>query len=253
VPAPSEGGESDEEEQEPEPLRGHHISESDCEAIVSRLIGEKVNYEHIEIESIVVPYKGERRLATCRNVQEIKQGFVAVQMTVDRDDERECAHGCGLCSWTWLRCIRSCLTPYYVMVVCNIFLCAWIAAHTYLRFLRGGGWCPSDHEIVQTLPWLICSIVSSVYWWCLGRDRGRHVSICYIPHLVSAVMAEYDRGTNAVAARSTMRQRIRRLACLPIPDEDALKFIVGTELVCEQLLDQEDFFWEGAACFRQPE
>jgi hypothetical protein len=66
-------------------------------------------------------------------------------------------------------------------------------------------------------------------------------------------MAEYDRGTNAVAARSTMRQRIRRLACLPIPDEDALKFIVGTELVCEQLLDQEDFFWEGAACFRQPE
>lgn len=75
--------------------------------------------------------------------------------------------------------------------------------------------------------------------------------ITYLPHLVSAVVAEYDRGTNAEAVNSTIRQRIRRLACLPIPDEDALTLINGSELMAKAIISRQNFFVEGAACFRR--
>jgi hypothetical protein len=90
--------------------------------------------------------------------------------------------------------------------------------------------------------------------WCIwpkGPKRGLYV-VNYVPHLVACVLHEYDRGTNAVAARSTLRQRLRRLAAFPLPDEDHDKFIAGTEEICMQMLSDDMFFWEGATCFTPP-
>lgn len=105
--------------------------------------------------------------------------------------------------------------------------------------------------------WLVALLSFSVLvisWLIHKKDveelKTWHVP--FIPHLVSCVVSEYDRGTNAVVVRSTIRQKIRRLACLPIPDEDALIFLTGSELVAEQLLESGEYFSRGAACFRLP-
>lgn len=79
---------------------------------------------------------------------------------------------------------------------------------------------------------------------------SRIVAIPFIPHIVSSVLSEYDRGTNPSVALATMRMKIRRLASFPLPDRDCLAYIHGCELVCNHLLDTRSYFWEGAAAFR---
>lgn len=203
------------------PLSGHTISDADRVAIMSRLVGKEIELDQIVVEQITVPYIGERRLATSRNVQEIKQAFQACQLSVNTAPER-----------TW---------HHYAIVACAILTLIEIG----LSFLYNA-------PLFSIVGAVVFSVSLTLYLTVRPRYTARTYSLPYIPHLVSSVMAEYDRGTNVVAARSTLRQKIRRLASLPIPDVDALKFIAGSELVCEQLLTNEDFFWEGAACFRQP-
>ena len=208
-------------------LAGHTLSADDEVAIMNRLVNGNYspwNIEHSDIhtESITVQYKGERRLATCRNVQEIKQAFVARQMTVR---------------------VKAQYNPFYTAI---------LVASLYGGILFIGFPVPVTVSLgIATM--LLLQVTQFNVFKYFEENSPRSYSVAYVPHLVSSVMAEYDRGTNPTAARSTLRQKIRRLAALPIPDEDALKFIAGTELVCEQLLEDEDFFWEGAACFRQPQ
>lgn len=201
-------------------LLGHNISGRDKEAIMSRLAGVFVHRSEITTDEIIVDYKGERRLAPNRNVIEIKQGFKAVELTCDAP-------------MPWVNFTALLLIGGF----CTIF--------TLL--------CKRYVPWVSNYPMVAAGFFTAAYlvvrWF--GRLTRRYV-VDYVPHVVSAVMSEYDRGTNATAARATIRQKVRRLASLPLPDEDALKFIVGSELVCEQLLMNEDFFWEGAASFRRP-
>jgi len=202
------------------PLAGHTISACDCVMIMSRLIGREIMYDQIRIESIVVPYVGEQRLATNRNVQELKQSFCACQLTV-----------CETPSIAW---------RHYVLAATILFS----VLEASLCFYFG-------HPMFMLVGAIIIFVALMRYFTAYS-PFPRTYSVCYVPHLVSSVMAEYNRGTNAIAARATLRQKMRQLASLPLPDKDALKLIAGSELVCEQLLTHEDFFWEGAACFRQP-
>jgi hypothetical protein len=88
--------------------------------------------------------------------------------------------------------------------------------------------------------------------YCLLRPKRTHVVIAYVPHLVSAVLLEYSRGTSAEVVRSTLRQKCQRNACLPIPDEDAVRLHFGSEKVLEVLIERQDFFEEGVACLTRP-
>lgn len=202
------------------PLAGHRISDDDRVAIMSRLVGKEIDVDQIRVEEIVVPYVGERRLATARNVQEIKQAFHACQLTV--------------------RVTPSTGWRTHAFIVCLALCAIQVAVSAAYGFP------------LLTIVGAVAATAGTTLFCTSRKPVPRTYSVPYVPHLVSSVMAEYDRGTNASAARSTLRQKMRRLASLPLPDEDALKFIVGSELVCEQLLSHEDFFWEGAACFRQP-
>lgn len=74
--------------------------------------------------------------------------------------------------------------------------------------------------------------------------------ITYCPHMVTCVMLEYDRGTNADAVRTTIAGKCRRLASLPIPAEDMVAISRGTEIVTARLLESESFFTEEAVCMR---
>lgn len=72
------------------------------------------------------------------------------------------------------------------------------------------------------------------------RKKTKHIA--YVPHLVSAVVAEYEHGTNSTVLDSTVRQRIMRLAALPIPDYDHLSLIDGSEIVIKFLVSRSASF-----------
>lgn len=209
----------------PEPakpvLRGHKLSDDDIVAVMSRLSGLRtLTRSQVQVEKITVDYQGERRLVSNRGVDEVKQAFKAVQMTV---------RGC----FKWDRAA--------VGAACTI----WCFCIPFFYLAYG-----YDNSFKAYLALLFTMISAAAYAY-LASWRGV-LRVPYIPHLVSTVVSEYDSGTNAAAVNTTIRQRIRRLAALPIPDRDALAFINGSEQVAKQLIASENFFEGGAVCFRQP-
>lgn len=72
------------------------------------------------------------------------------------------------------------------------------------------------------------------------KKKVKHIA--YVPHLVSSVVSEYDHGTNKTVLDSTVRQRIMRLAALPIPDFDHLTLVDGSEMVIKFLVSRQPSF-----------
>jgi hypothetical protein len=71
--------------------------------------------------------------------------------------------------------------------------------------------------------------------------RKATVKVRWCPHLVTSVVADYDRGTNAEAVKSTLLAKVRRCAALPMPDVKHLKYQRGSVLVAEYLIGKSDF------------
>jgi hypothetical protein len=246
----------------PSILKGHDATRGDLE-MAFELAGYSVSRYDIEFEQKVLPYTGEKRLAQNRNVVEIKAGMDIVQATVSVPTRPPNKHRFILALG---------LTTLLLLLFAGIWFClpvikpeqkvSWrnTNPHRCLRIV-----CNPRQSSIDSAPrtnhsslWLTIP-----YWLCLlallplptvllyRKTQFSTKYITYLPHLVSAVVSEYDRGTNAEAVNSTIRQRIRRLACLPIPDEDALVLINGSELVAKAVISRQNFFGEGAACFRR--
>lgn len=82
--------------------------------------------------------------------------------------------------------------------------------------------------------------------------RRRTIHLAYCPHIVSCVLCEYARGTNATSVASTIDQKVRRLACLPLPDIDMVEVSFGSQALCLVILADQKFFTGGVASLRQP-
>jgi hypothetical protein len=192
--------------------------------LLSRLTGSAVPYEQMHEQVVNIPYTGERRLITNRNVVEVKQPFEArcLYSTVERPMGERYAAVVGL-------------------TILGVLSFA-------MKFF------PEQFtpEVAFYGPLAVCMLVIVACWQILNVSSEVCVVINYVPHLVSAVVHEYDRGTGAVSVRSSLRMRIRRLAAFPLPDFDTNKFVAGTEEMCLQVMTEDGFFWEGAACFTLP-
>jgi len=212
-------------------LRGHMPSTSDLTSVMTREVGYQVREEEIEFQTLNLPYSGDQRLCVNRNVTEIKENMIVCQIV----------HNVSSVRWPWFVLAftsMAYLTLHFILLVHECYHAQWlIEAYNYV-------WFPA----LTSLP--VCFALICVI---LRARRHRRVAIPFIPHVISCVITDFDRTTNVEAARSTIRQKIRRLACLPIPDRDALAFYTGTELVIEQILSRRNFFWAGAVCLRQPE
>jgi hypothetical protein len=252
------------------PLCGCNLSSVDILAIMSRVSGVDLKWKNISIDSMDVPYSTERRLVINRGVQEIKQSFHAVQLKATTRRH------------TYLTYLRWC---YFASMLISIMfpLCYYFYSESYVHrmvvscILYIGGpikffWMLFSHFLVRYHimdnlilyyggplkffgKFCICMFLPSIIFgtWVHFFDWvSRSWYVNYVPHMVSCVVSEYDRNTNVEAVKSTLRMRMRRLSSLPIPDSDALLFINGSELVIEQILSRDSFFWEGAACFRLP-
>lgn len=77
--------------------------------------------------------------------------------------------------------------------------------------------------------------------WTLLFHSGGLKHITFVPHVVSCIVAEYHRGTNNAVVAATVRQRMLRLATLPILDKDYAQLLDGTEQIIEWLVAQQDF------------
>ncbi len=196
-------------------LLGYRLTERHIKNVVSEVVGPHVQMSRFDHVVKLLEYGGERRLATARNVVELKKTMKVCQ-------------------------IRAVVRAYRVWPSVIAAVLAAVAA--------GGLTWVSPVLSVATITSTFVAISLYALFVMMYR-RSRAVYISYVPHLVSAVLTEYDRGTNATAARATIRQKIRHLACLPIPDHSAAELIHGTEAVVMSLLSSEDFFSTEAACF----
>lgn len=214
---------------EPVVLEGHHASADDEVAAVSRLVGHNVLEEDLECVDRVVQYHGDHRLVGSRSVKEVQQAFTIRQINyTDR--------------LVW---------PDYLLSSLFMLVRLCLIVPRFITYVS-----PWAIPVpVQLEAFGVCAFVYFLTQYLLSRypPYVREYHIAYVPHILSSVIAEYDRGTNAVTVRSTIRSRIRRLACFPLPDRDALVIISGTELMAETILETQDFFWEGAACCRLPQ
>jgi hypothetical protein len=188
---------------------------------------------------ITVPYVGERRILSNRNVAEEKLPFEAEELS-------------GYTFLPWYRRYYLCSFVLSVLNMVLVYRSLWALSFSeiVLSVLRLCAWGTMDQSdyiriFVPLLNLLLCFVA-----YRFSRGDSRRVVVTYLPHLVSDVLCDYDRGTNAVAAAATMRMRIRRLASFPIPARDAVALIHGSELVISQLLKSQDFFWEGTAIFQ---
>lgn len=196
-------------------LRGYNISADDVDAIlVKRGFSSGSPYEVI---SGYVPYCGEHRLAPNRNVNELKLDMIVDTIHVQRNvwDSK---------FFVFLGCVLSAFLSASLCYVCfdlrSFFVCLF--------------------TIISILAYVIVVKTPAPYSW---KNR-QHLYIPFIPHLVSCIVAEYDRHTNIEVFRSTVSQKIRRLAMCPIPDRDHINLVTGTIEVAETVIQRMDFFWE---------
>jgi hypothetical protein len=76
--------------------------------------------------------------------------------------------------------------------------------------------------------------------WKMVRDPKK--TILYVPHAVSCACAEYDNGATMEVVLANVRQKLLRLATLPIPDYQADALMDGTEEVIKVAVQCRHFF-----------
>jgi hypothetical protein len=96
---------------------------------------------------------------------------------------------------------------------------------------------------LAALIWYVCV-------WPHTEDECRELAYC--PHLVTNVLQEYERGTNGQVVRSTVMQKCRRLASLPIADRWHAHIVEGSCEVIVFLLEKRPFFMAGGVRAAHP-
>jgi hypothetical protein len=190
------------------PLMGHSLTGRDCREILCGCNPYAILISEIEHIGTHLPYTGEHRLATVRNVPEIKESMTVARMSAKFFNYKPFI---TLCCYMVLSYVL-CYTSFVWFLPCLVMLC--------YRFyvIRG---------------------VEFVY----------KATISYVPHWASCVASDYPRMVDVANARCSMRQRLQRVASLPVSDASYFKLVVGTEMVVEHLITHQSFFPEGAACF----
>lgn len=201
---------------EPRPLlEGYVLNATEVQQF---LLHQGGSFEAIETQSGRVPYKRDNRMATNRSTLCIEEDL-RIEHLVLRGRRRRLE-------------LRGGPIGRVGLVGLFFFL-------NYLAFCLIKEPCPLTvgAAICETLV-LIGSIACIfTFGW---ESHAQYVS--YVPHLVTCAMTEYSRGTNLEVVQSTLRQKFRRLASLPIPAKIALELMEGTEVVCLFLVTRQAFF-----------
>jgi len=216
-------------QRDPVVLDGHVLSQYDKAQILKPLVrfgyldlisqflfGDSDYARSVRSSDINLHYDGEKRVVPNRNVLEHKQPLHIAR--IYKEDV-------FLPSWRYR--ISLCLS-YLLPIIVGLNLGFW--AYFYA-------------PLVLSSPLLVILVFVNRYYQ-KNVSHGEYVSVAlkYVPHLVSSVVQEYERGTNIECLETTVRQRIRRMASLPIPDIELLDCIYGSEVVIKYLVIHSPFF-----------
>lgn len=111
---------------------------------------------------------------------------------------------------------------------------------------------------VFELLWITVRLWSFVTLWRNYRaytvvySDTEPLDFTYCPHLATCVLQEYERGTDEAAVLASLKQKMRRLAALPIPSADHLIILDGTAEVVLHAIRNSTFFGGRAACMGRP-
>jgi hypothetical protein len=113
------------------------------------------------------------------------------------------------------------------------------------------GWLFMVPTISATTLNLVGISVLTALWYtvCCGLilfgkaalEREQNTTILYSPHAVSCVVSEFSHGCTSDEARATVRQKLLRLATLPLSDSIAAQVLDGSEQAALAVLDSQVF------------
>lgn len=251
--SPDSSSEDEDDSDQEEVLSGHFgrgkdFTKADARKIfhsVARPVGP------VCCRHFLVPYRGERRLLTSRNVEETKQGFYITALdawAVSR-------------AWPLLVGVLLCLPVIHVLTY-PLLSVETVGYREIVAVARGAcptstwrpGWLANQwhwapgfdvsvsHHSAGLFAIPVCLVIIALsLLFTLQRK-----SIWFVPHLVSCVVADFDRGLNLTVIRTNMRSKFRRISSFPLPDEIHLRVIAGSEQVVEYLLKNDQFFTQAA-------
>jgi len=225
----------------PSPLCGQVLDDEDKIAIMQQVLGYKPPLWAITSTEKLIPYLGENRIATHRNVEPIKAPLKVVQLCV-RVPPREFLLKLMMFSLSLILVygLGSSLFNYWLARIEN--LCAIAIA-----MIRSTALTVAFNFSKAIFYFCAIIIIWVLYFW---RDvKIKPVYLAFVPHLVSTVACEYESDVDAKVIRETLNMRMRRVACLPIPDVDMLMLIRGSAIVISHLVSKR-VFRAGVTCLQ---
>jgi len=219
-------------------LEGVQLNEKEIGALINAFVCPSLSYpiyRYWRTYSVEYEYRCEKRIAPNRNLKELKAPMTLCQINVK----------VLYFIWYWMLlsvgfALAYLMVPFMVPSSLRIGDVHGIIASPF-EAPPQGGFNPLT-TIFGCLA-IICLLFSF---------RIRSMKFPYVPHLVTSVLNDYDRETNYEVAASTIRMRMRRLGCLPIPDHTYIQLIEGSEAVTLARMAARDYFAAGAALVGLP-
>lgn len=193
------------------------------DAFYAKFLGYYPSVATLTTEEKTIKYDGEKRLVTDRNVMEVKRDFKCAQMTI-----------------TYRQSNYSAMVPLVALALLIVCLVTGIPLTSMFPV--------STYVLGTTLALMAATVLA--FLWFKTTEKVRYV--VYVPHIVSALVREYHPKTSIEVMRNTIRAKLNRLACFPIPDRDAIPIVIGCELAAMAVIHDDCYFGMRAACMGQP-
>lgn len=181
-------------------------------------------FKRATTETVLIHYKGERRIATDRNVDEIKAAISLQKIYLSRGSLRWYAYPLYLLVVSAQFALTHFTTRPEVLGMCVKYKCTM------------GFYTAPSVWAVATVPLVILSFIM------ITRLRKCDETVLVCPHMVACALSEFANGTGKAAAKESARLKLMRLACLPIPDQIRSQVTSGSEELVLFLVERNHFF-----------
>jgi hypothetical protein len=232
---------SEEEVEDVKDLDGLTIGGDELDDFVSSTFGSTSTYE---ATTTVIPGKVECRHCNQRGVAMLQSDLklVEIKVTINK-------------AFSWWKV----LVPLHIVLFCLVYF-SFVKASEDLRlfktwpvdrFLRNFfnsifprtsfwheyAWCITQACVFTSLASFLASVL-------IDTTTKQFKYVTYCPHLLAGILADFDRSISPEIVRANIRSKLRRQACIPLPDLALIPVWSGTEVIAEFLLLQtKDYFF----------
>lgn len=190
-------------------------------------------------------YVGERRIAPHRTVNE--QAFDMVVGTVKVEPRMRVVLALFILALVLIASSISTFTAALVKTAIGLYyirptLAAFTLMNWQSHLIR---WSAKTAEVLGLVTWSSGSTWAGIYLLILIYNLQR-IRLRFLPHAVSSVLAEFELRPSSAYDSPGIRQRLRRMACLPVAATEAVRCLDGSEMVVQALSSERDFYVGGS-------